>query len=100
MNLLMSGSLLKGCAFGRSWTARRKNRTLPPQDGSFTLPWPKQQSEKTMSNAHSLRRVSILATEGVFASTLMQAKDFFHMASLRLARQLGGPLAPAFERGW
>lgn len=50
-----------------------------------------------MSNAHSLRRVSILATEGVFASTLMQAKDFFHMASLRLARQLGGPLAPAFE---
>jgi len=97
MNLLMSGSLLKGCAFGRSWTARRKNRTLPPQDGSFTLPWPKQQSEKTMSNAHSLRRVSILATEGVFASTLMQAKDFFHMASLRLARQLGGPLAPAFE---
>lgn len=30
-----------------------------------------------------LRQVAILATDGVIASTLMQAKDFFHMASLR-----------------
>lgn len=44
-----------------------------------------------------LRRVSILATEGVFASTLMQAKDFFHMASLRYGKQQGQGLTPAFE---
>lgn len=44
-----------------------------------------------------LKRVSILATEGVFASTLMQAKDFFHMASLRYGRQQGLGLTPAFE---
>ncbi len=44
-----------------------------------------------------LKRVSILATEGVFASTLMQAKDFFHMASLRYGRQQGQGLTPAFE---
>ncbi|PAU57794.1 Transcriptional regulator GlxA family, contains an amidase domain and an AraC-type DNA-binding HTH domain [Pseudomonas indica] len=45
----------------------------------------------------TLRRVSILATEGVFASTLMQAKDFFHMASLRYGKQQGLGLTPAFE---
>ncbi len=44
-----------------------------------------------------LKRVSILATDGVFASTLMQAKDFFHMASLRYGKQQGLGLAPAFE---
>ena len=44
-----------------------------------------------------LRRVSILATEGVFASTLMQAKDFFHMASLRFGKQQGLGLTPTFE---
>ena len=37
----------------------------------------------------TLRRVSILATDGVFASTLMQAKDFFHMAGIRYAKQQG-----------
>lgn len=44
-----------------------------------------------------LRRVSILATHGVFGSTLMQAKDFFHMASLRHGRQQGLGLHPSFE---
>lgn len=44
-----------------------------------------------------LRRVSILATEGVFASTLMQAKDFFHMASLRYGKQQGLGLTETFE---
>src|SRR3989338_321738 len=44
-----------------------------------------------------LKRVSILATEGVFASTLLQAKDFFHMASLRYGKQLGLGLTPSFE---
>ncbi|MNQ31202.1 HTH-type transcriptional regulator CdhR [compost metagenome] len=44
-----------------------------------------------------LRRVSILATEGVFASTLMQAKDFFHMASLRYGKQQGLGPTPTFE---
>ncbi|HAG18244.1 MAG TPA: AraC family transcriptional regulator, partial [Pseudomonas sp.] len=50
-----------------------------------------------MTHLASIQRVSILATEGVFASTLMQAKDFFHMASLRYGRQLGLDLKPAFE---
>lgn len=50
-----------------------------------------------MSNPIALNRISILATEGVFASTLMHAKDFFHMASLRRGRQLGHPSTPAFE---
>src|SRR5471032_336671 len=50
----------------------------------------------TQSNA-PLRRVSILAIDGVFASTLMQAKDFFHLASLRYGKQLGQGLKPAFE---
>jgi transcriptional regulator GlxA family with amidase domain len=44
-----------------------------------------------------LKRVSILATEGVFASTLLQAKDFFHMASLRYGKQQGRGLTPSFE---
>ncbi len=42
-------------------------------------------------------RVSILATEGSFGSTLMQAKDFFHMASLRYGKQLGLGLKPTLE---
>jgi transcriptional regulator GlxA family with amidase domain len=52
-----------------------------------------------MSTQHSapLRRVSILAIEGVFASTLMQAKDFFHLASLRYGKQLGQGLKTTFE---
>ncbi|WP_394359080.1 GlxA family transcriptional regulator [Metapseudomonas boanensis] len=45
----------------------------------------------------TLRRVSILALDGVFASTLMQAKDFFHMASLRFGKLQGQGLTPAFE---
>lgn len=45
----------------------------------------------------SLRRVSILAIDNVFASTLMQAKDFFHLASLRYSKQLGLGLQPMFE---
>jgi transcriptional regulator GlxA family with amidase domain len=47
----------------------------------------------------SLRRVSILAIDKVFASTLMQAKDFFHLASLRYSKQLGLGLQPMFEIG-
>ena len=52
-----------------------------------------------MPTQHStpLRRVSILATDKVFASTLMQAKDFFHLASLRYSKQLGHGLVTAFE---
>ena len=44
-----------------------------------------------------LRRVAILATDQVFASTLMQAKEFFHLASLRHGRELGLGLVPTFE---
>ncbi|PAU88550.1 AraC family transcriptional regulator [Pseudomonas sp. WN033] len=44
-----------------------------------------------------LRQVAILATDGVIASTLMQAKDFFHMASLRDGRQRGLGLTPGFR---
>ena len=50
-----------------------------------------------MSTAQPLKRVSILATDGVFASTLLHAKDFFYMASLRYGKQLGLGVAPAFE---
>ncbi|NNG61084.1 GlxA family transcriptional regulator, partial [Pseudomonas fragi] len=52
-----------------------------------------------MSNHLStpLRRVSILAIDRVFASTLMQAKDFFHLASLRHGKQLGQGLNASFE---
>lgn len=45
----------------------------------------------------SLRRISILATDKVFASTLMQAKDFFHLAALRHSLQLDQGLKPAFD---
>jgi transcriptional regulator GlxA family with amidase domain len=45
----------------------------------------------------SLRQVAILATDGVIASTLMQAKDFFHMASLRDGRRRGQGLTPGFR---
>ncbi|AQZ34906.1 AraC family transcriptional regulator [Pseudomonas sp. LPH1] len=45
----------------------------------------------------ALRRVSILATDGVFASTLMQAKDFFHMAGIRYAKQQGLGFEPPFD---
>ena len=45
----------------------------------------------------TLRRVCILATDKTFASTLLQAKDFFHLASLRYGRHLGHGLVPAFE---
>ncbi|HDZ56585.1 MAG TPA: GlxA family transcriptional regulator [Pseudomonas xinjiangensis] len=44
-----------------------------------------------------LREVVILATDGVVGSTLMQAKDFFFMASLRDGRQRGLGLTPAFR---
>ena len=52
-----------------------------------------------MSAQHSsvLRRVGILATDGVFASTALQAKDFFHMAGTRYARQQGLGVHPPFE---
>lgn len=45
----------------------------------------------------ALRRVSILAVDKVMAATLMQAKDFFHMASLRYGKQTGRGLTPVFE---
>ncbi|POP77029.1 AraC family transcriptional regulator [Pseudomonas syringae pv. syringae] len=48
-------------------------------------------------HATLLRRVSILTTDKMFASTVMQAKDFFHLASLRYSKQLGHGLIPAFE---
>src|SRR3954469_18433667 len=44
-----------------------------------------------------LRRVSILAIDGVFASTLMQAKAFLHRASRRYGKQWGQGFKPAFE---
>ena len=50
-----------------------------------------------MSSPSPLTRVSILATPGVFASTLMQARDFFHMAGLRHGKQQGLGLVPTFE---
>ena len=48
-------------------------------------------------NTPALRRVCILATDSVLASALMQAKDFFHMASLRYGKQMGIGLRPLFE---
>lgn len=45
----------------------------------------------------TLRRISILGIDSVFASTLLLAKDFFHMASLRHSRQLGLGPVPSFE---
>ena len=50
-----------------------------------------------LTDSEPKHRVSILATEGVFASTLMQAKDFFHMASLRHARQQSLSAGAGFE---
>lgn len=43
------------------------------------------------------KRIRILAVEGGFASTLMQAKDFFHTAALRHGKQLGLGLTPALD---
>ena len=48
-------------------------------------------------HANVLRRVSILATDGVFASTVLQAKDFFYMAGVRYAKQQGLGDLPPFE---
>ena len=45
----------------------------------------------------ALRRVSILAVDQVMAAMLMQAKDFFHMASLRYGKHTGQGLTPVFE---
>ena len=50
-----------------------------------------------ISQPDSLSHVSILATPGVFASTLMQARDFFHMAALRHGKQLGLGVVPTFS---
>lgn len=47
--------------------------------------------------ASSLHQVAILATDNVIAATLMQAKDFFYMASLRDGRQKGLGLSPSFK---
>ena len=49
-----------------------------------------------MTTPATLRHVSILACEGVLASTLLQASDLFHMASLRLGKQRGQGFVPAF----
>ncbi len=51
----------------------------------------------SITQSPNLRQVSILAIDGVFASTLMQAKDFFHMASLRFGKLQGKGLTPAFQ---
>ena len=42
-------------------------------------------------------RIAILATDGVFAATLMQARDFFHMAGLRHSKQQGLGPTSAFQ---
>ncbi|WP_447593744.1 GlxA family transcriptional regulator [Aquipseudomonas campi] len=44
-----------------------------------------------------LTRICILATEGVFAATLMQARDFFHMAGLRYSKQQGLGVTTNFQ---
>lgn len=44
-----------------------------------------------------LNRVGILAVDSVFASTLLQAQDFFHMASLRFGKRQGLGLTPTFQ---
>ncbi len=51
----------------------------------------------TTQHPTPLKRVCILATTGVFASTVLQAKDFFHMASLRHGKQQGLGLTPTIE---
>lgn len=50
----------------------------------------------TLTTQPPLRHVSILACDGVLASTLLQASDLFHMASLRLGKLQGRGLTPAF----
>lgn len=45
----------------------------------------------------ALRQVAILATDGTIGATLMQAKDFFYMASLRDGRRRGLGLTPGFR---
>lgn len=42
-------------------------------------------------------RIAILAIDGVFAATLMQARDFFHMAGVRHSKQQGLELKSAFQ---
>ena len=42
-------------------------------------------------------RIAILATDGVFAATLMQARDFFHMAGMRHGKQQGLGAGSAFQ---
>src|SRR3990167_8840913 len=76
------------------WTQAPINKTIQPANDHLALI-----RILTMLTQQSspLRRVSILATEGVFASTLMQAKDFFHMASLRYGKQQGLGLTETFE---
>jgi transcriptional regulator GlxA family with amidase domain len=44
-----------------------------------------------------LQQVAILATDGTIGATLMQAKDFFYMASLREGRRRGLGLSPGFD---
>lgn len=51
----------------------------------------------TQSPSASLSAVAILATDGVITSTLSQARDFFHMASLREGRHRGIGLSPAYQ---
>ncbi len=41
--------------------------------------------------------IAILAIDGVFAATLMQARDFFHMAGIRHSRQQGLELKSVFQ---
>jgi len=50
-----------------------------------------------MNTPSLLRRVDILACDGVLASTLTQACDLFHMASLRLGLRQGLGAVPAFQ---
>lgn len=45
----------------------------------------------------TLSQVAILATDGTIGATLMQAKDFFYMASLRDGRRRGLGLVPGFR---
>lgn len=42
-------------------------------------------------------RIAILAIDGVFAATLMQARDFFHMAGIRHSKQQGLELKSVFQ---
>ncbi len=49
------------------------------------------------SASPALQQVAILATDCTIASTVMQAKDFFYMASLNDGRQRGLGLTPSFS---